>query len=624
MDRTQAECVHFYHSLRTAKMQKKIKNGFDENIPLPMSRSEMKDRRWDQCDIIIITGDAYVDHPSFGAALIARHLESLGYKVGVIAQPDIRNADSFRILGTPKLFWGVTAGNVDSQLSRLTVMRKIRRDDPYTPGGLSGKRPPNASIVYTSLVKSVTKDIPVVLGGIEASLRTFAYYDYWTDKVRRSILFDAKADIIAYGMAEKAVAEIAFRLKNGQDIYGIPGTAVIRKKTDDIKDFKTLSLPSWTSLAKADKDGKTAFAHASVDIHKHHRPGSDTCLIQEYDNRQLVAYPPSTPLTPEELDRIYSLPFTRKPHPSYLKQRIPAYDMIKDSITIHRGCYADCSFCAITSHQGTKVTSRSMENILSEIEALAASRDFHGTISDLGGPTANMFGTFCRSGRISCPHRTCLYPDICKNLETAHSPLMELMKNVRQIKGVKNVFVTSGIRFDLANAGGGEPYIKELADHHVSGLLKIAPEHTSAKVLQYMRKPDAIEYRKFVTCFLRKAGQAKRKLSVVEYFMSGHPGCTLEDMIDLAKYLHANNIRPDQVQDFYPAPMTIAAAMYYTGLDPFTMKPIHVAKTDREKSLQRAILLCHKHEFHEKARQALIEAGHEELIGKGKDCLVPE
>ena len=588
--------------------------------PLPMSRREMDDRGWDECDIILVTGDAYVDHPSFGVPLIGRFLEWLGYRVGIIAQP--RTVEDFRVLGQPALCWGISAGNIDSQLIRQTIMRKPRSDDSYAAGGKAGLRPANASIVYTALAHQAYKGVPVVLGGVEASLRRFAYYDYWSDKVKRSILFDAKAEIIVYGMGERALAEIAYRLREGQDLSHIAGTAEARKSIETIA--RVIELPAFEDVSAATDEGKQAYANMAREIHLHSDPDDRHVLTQRHGDRWLVVHPPVRPLSTQEIDLIYDLPFTRHPHPAYEGSRIPAYEMIKDSITTHRGCYSGCTFCAIGAHQGTAISSRSRENVLAEIARLTDDPHFHGTVSDLGGPTANMYGTGCTRGRSRCPGRTCLFPTICKNLNTDHGPVLALMREARKVDGVKHVFITSGIRFDLALSAGGDGYIRELAARHVGGRLKIAPEHVADRVLQVMRKPGAEQYRRFVEQFLECSRQAgKPQQGIVEYFVSGHPGCTLRDMVELAEYLHRRHITPDQVQDFYPAPLTLAAAMYYTGLDPLTGKRVYVARGEREKTLQRALLLCHKPEFYDKAREALREAGREDLIGRDRQCLVP-
>lgn len=591
-------------------------------VPLPMSRQEMKTRGWDQCDIVIVSGDAYVDHPSFGAALIGRFLESLGYRVGIIAQPDTATVESFRILGPPRLFWGITAGNVDSHLAAYTVMRKKRHDDPYSPDGQADRRPVNASIVYTSLARQAYKGVPVILGGVEASLRRFPYYDYWTDKVRRSILFDAKADLVAFGMAERAVSEIAWRLRSGMNLAGICGTAEAAANVN-LPAEERLNLPSFEEVSAPSDSGKAAFLEMIRTVFQQHRPGVARTLVQQHGTRWLMVHAPADPLTTEELDALYDLPFTRQPHPGYAPARIPAHAMIRDSITIHRGCYGGCSFCAISAHQGPSITSRSESNILGEIARLARTSGFHGTVSDLGGPTANMYGTGCAVGRVGCANRGCLHPEICRNLNTDHSALRKLMQSARRVPGVKHVFVSSGLRYDLALEGGGEDYIRELVDHHTCGLLKIAPEHVSSGVLLTMRKPPIGAYRRFVDAFRHAVTKAGKRYAVVEYFISGHPGCTLSDMVELACHLRRHGIEPEQVQDFYPAPLSLAAAMFYTGRDPLTGARVYVARTDREKMLQRALLLHHLPAWHRKAREALREAGREDLIGHGRECIVP-
>jgi len=591
------------------------------NRPLPMSRREMDDRGWDACDIIVVTGDAYVDHPSFGAAIIGRFLEWLGYRVGIIAQPDPDDVESFRLLGQPRLCWGITAGNLDSQLNRFTAMRKLRHEDAYSPNGTAGLRPANASIVYTARARQAYKGVPVVLGGVEASLRRFAYYDFWSDKVKRSVLFDAKADLIVFGMGERALAEVAYRLREGQELTGIPGTVETRKELDGINDV--VELPSYEEVAAPTKEGKRAFARMAADIHRYTDPQAAQCLAQRHGDRWLLAHPPAAPLSTPEVDAVYALPFTRRPHPAYDGAPIPAYEMIKDSITTHRGCYSGCSFCAIGAHQGTAISSRSQENVLAEIGRLTRDANFHGTVSDLGGPTANMYRTGCKRGRARCPGKSCLFPTVCKHLETDHGPLLKLLRAARKVEGVKHVFVSSGIRFDLALSEGGRGYIAELSAHHVSGRLKIAPEHVSRDVLNAMRKPEPELYRRFVEQYRACSAKHGKNQQIVEYFISGHPGCTLRDMVELAIYLQRANITPEQVQDFYPTPMTLATAMFYTGIDPLTEKPIYVARTDREKALQRALLLCQKPEFHRKAREALREAGRDDLIGFGRNCLVP-
>lgn len=589
-----------------------------QSLPLPMTRQEMISRGWSECDIVLVTGDAYVDHPAFGVALIGRWLEHLGYRVGVIAQPNPQQPENFLVLGRPKLFWGITAGNLDSELACLTVMRKLRRDDPYSPGGSAGRRPRNATMVYTACARHAYPGIPVILGGVEASLRRFAYYDYWTDKIKRALLFDAKADVIVYGMAERALAELSTRRCQGLDWHGRRGTAEIRKELNGLTDYE--ELPAFEIVARADSAGKKAFLEMALQIERNLDPYTGKTLVQKHGDRWLVVYPPADPLTAEEMDRLYALPFTRRPHPKYAKGRIPACDMIQDSLTIHRGCYGGCRFCALGAHQGRTISSRSMAGILDDIQRRARDPAFHGVISDLGGPTANMYGTFCRRPHSGCPRRSCLAPAICPHLQTDAGPMRELLRAARRLPGIRHVFIASGIRYDLALAGQNREWLKDVIAHHTSGRLKIAPEHVSDQVLCAMRKPPAKVYHAFLDQFRQLT---RAPYDVLEYFISGHPGCTLQDMVELAWYLRRAGIQPEQVQDFYPAPLTMAAAMFYSGLDPETRQPIYVARSDREKSLQRALLLCHRPEFYRKAREALREAGRADLIGWGKNCLVP-
>jgi uncharacterized radical SAM protein YgiQ len=587
-----------------------------------MSREEMTARGWDQCDVILVTGDAYIDHPSFGTGLVGRFLEWLGCRVGVIAQPRPDSVEDFQRLGVPKLFWGVTAGNVDSQLSQLTVMRKRRRDDPYSPGGEAGARPPNASIVYASRVRQAAKGVPVVLGGIEASLRRFAYYDYWTDQVRRSLLVDAKADVLVAGMGEDALAWLVARARAGEPLAGGPGCLSICRNLEGLNE--PVVLPSYEKVSAPTNEGKHAFAEMTRLIFTHTEPFHGRILAQAHGDRWVIAQPPALPLTTAEMDLLYSLPFTNRPHPAYKGKRIPAYDMIRDSVTTHRGCYGECRFCAIAMHQGRSISSRSRAGILESVRKLAADPEFHGTVSDLGGPSANMWGTGCAKGESGCGRQgRCLFPEVCANLKDDHAPLTALMRAARQVPGVKHVFVTSGIRFDLALHGGGDPYLDELAGHHVCGRLKIAPEHISEGVLRRMGKPGAAVYREFVRRFQASCDRAGRKQAIVEYFISGHPGCSLDDMVELALALKRAGVQPEQVQDYYPAPLTLSAAMFYTGRDPMTGEPVYTARSDREKMLQRALLLSQLPDYQDKAREALLEAGRTELIGTGSGALVP-
>lgn len=587
-------------------------------LPLPMTTAEMRQRGWSECDVILITGDAYVDHPAFGCALIGRWLEFLGYRVGVIARPDPRRVEDFRVLGRPRLCWGITAGNLDSELALLTVMRKRRRDDPYAPGGLAGARPRNASIVYTACARQAFKGVPVVLGGVEASLRRFPYYDFWTDRVRRSILLDAKADILVYGMAERALNTVMQRLAGGKALAGLPGTAVIFNQKPALPPGAALDLPAFEDVSRADDAGRRQFMEMARLIEDRHLAPAAACacspgtgaakdtaagslppdmrapvLLQACGARWLAVYPPAAPLTTAEMDQIYRLPFTRRPHPAYQGRRIPAFDMIKHSITTHRGCYGACRFCALRAHQGANISSRSIDGIIAEIRRLSASPDFDGVITDVGGPSANMFASVC-AHRAPCrqPAGSCVHPAVCRNLRVNHTALIKLLRAARAVPGVKHVFIASGIRFDLALQPGGEQWLRELlACGHIGGRLKIAPEHVVDKVLRLMGKPASAEYRRFVKLYRELAQAAGVSAGLREYFISGHPGCTMDDMRQLATYLRSAGLHPEQVQDYYPAPMTLSAAMFYSGLDPATMQPIHIPRSDREKALQRALLL---------------------------------
>ena len=565
-----------------------------------MTAAEMRQCGWTVCDVILVTGDAYVDHPAFGVALIGRWLEHLGYRVGVIAQPDPRRVEDFRVLGRPRLCWGITAGNVDSELALLTVMRKRRRDDPYAPGGRAGLRPRNASIVYTACARQAFKGVPVVLGGVEASLRRFPYYDFWTDRVRRSLLFDAKADVLVYGMAERALAAVMERLAAGLDTRGLAGAAAIFNQKPDLPPGAAVHLPAFEEVSRADDSGRRQFMEMARMIEAGHpspaaagTPAAAPVLLQPCGGRWLAVYPPAAPLTTAEMDTLYQLPFTRRPHPRYQGRRIPAFDMIKNSVTTHRGCYGACRFCALRAHQGAHISSRSIGGIVAEIRRIAARPDFDGVITDLGGPSANMFASACARGK-SCrrPAGACVHPVVCGNLRVNHPALIELLRAARAVPGVKHVFVASGIRFDLALLPGGTEWLRELlAQGHVGGRLKIAPEHVVDSVLRGMGKPAAEVYQRFVELFKAQARAAGARAGLTEYFISGHPGCTLDDMRKLAAYLKAAGLRPEQVQDYYPAPLTMSAAMFYTGLEPEGLQPIHIPRSDREKAQQRALLL---------------------------------
>ena len=597
----------------------------------------MAARGWTELDIVIVSGDAYVDHPAFGPVLIARFLEGRGFKVGIIAQPDWKSAEPFRALGKPRLFFGVSAGNLDSMLNRLTAQKKNRSEDQYSPGGRTGCRPDRATIVYAQRCREAYPDVPIVLGGIEASLRRIAHYDYWSDTVRRSMLLDAKADLLVFGMGERPVWEVADRLRRGErirDVRDVRGTA--RPIGDDemkaceadparrVADRKVVVLPSYEE-ASADR---RAFAEMSRRFQLETNPGNARPLAQRHGTRGVYFNPPALPLEDGagrggvSMDELYDLPFTRVPHPVYA-ERIPAYDTVKHSLVLMRGCFGGCSFCSITEHEGRVIQNRSAESVLREIRALRRQGDFRGTITDLGGPTANMYRLACKSPEIEskCRRLSCVHPGVCENLRTDHGPLIQLMRRVREEEGVKHVFIASGVRYDLAERS--PEYVEELARHHVGGQLSVAPEHVSPRVLEKMKKPGIESYERFQAMFACASRDAGKEQYDIPYFISGHPGSTLEDMVDLALWLKKNGRRPRQVQDFIPTPMAMATCMYHTGLDPMTMEPVYTATGLRAKKLQKALLLYWSPEQWPLAREALREAGREDLIGTGRDALVP-
>ncbi|HYI02927.1 YgiQ family radical SAM protein [Hyalangium sp.] len=606
---------------------------------LPTTRADMQARGWEQLDIIIVSGDAYVDHPAFGPVLIARFLEGRGFKVGIIAQPDWHSAEPFKVLGKPRLFFGVAAGNLDSMLNRLTAQKKNRSEDQYSPGGQTNCRPDRATIVYAQRCREAYPEVPVVLGGIEASLRRIAHYDYWSDKVRRSILFDAKADLLIFGMGERPVWEVADRMRRGERIdqlRDVRGTAYIINDAETkaheadparrAADRKTVVLPSYEEVV-ADK---RAFAVMSRDFQMETNPGNARPQVQRHGNRAIYMNPPARPLddgvgTGEgsvAMDEMYDLPFNRVPHPMY-KEGIPAYETVKHSIVLMRGCFGGCTFCSITEHEGRVIQSRSAESVLREVRALRRMGDFRGTITDLGGPTANMYKLKCKSEAIEskCRKLSCVHPGVCENLQTDHGPLIELMREVRQEEGVKHVFIASGVRYDLAERS--PEYVKELAAHHVGGQLSVAPEHVSKRVLEKMKKPGIESFERFQTLFACASEEAGKEQYDIPYFISGHPGSMLEDMVELALWLKKNGKRPRQVQDFIPTPMAMATAMYYTGIDPLKMEPVYTARGLREKKLQKALLLYWNPEHWPLAREALEQAGRKDLIGRGPQALVP-
>ena len=597
---------------------------------LPMTREEMEARGWDELDVLIINGDAYVDHPAFGGALIGRFLAGRGLRVGMIAQPRWDGPEDMLKLGRPRLFVGVTAGNLDSMLNKLTAQKKMRGEDQYSPEGATEMRPNRASIVYANLARQAFPGVPIVLGGIEASLRRIAHYDYWSDQVRRSILVDSKADLLIFGMGERPVWEVAHRLMAGETIEqlrDVRGTAHVRPKgqwedlpkSRYVRDGLPLHLPSFEAV-QADRD---AFLEMSRAFQHETNPGNGRPLVQPHGDRAVYFNPPALPLEEREMDGLYDLPFARRPHWSYGERRIPAFDTVKHSIVTMRGCFGGCTFCSITEHEGRIIQSRSAESVLREIRALRRMDDFRGVISDVGGPTANMYKLRCKSEDIerACRKLSCVHPGVCENLNTDHGPLVDLLKKVRQAEGVRRVFIASGVRYDLAERSPA--FIRELATHHTGGQLSVAPEHVKDEVLAKMKKPGVAAYERFAEQFMCASEAAGKEQHLVPYFISGHPGSTLADMIDLALWLKARGVRPRQVQDFIPTPMSMATCMYYTGRDPFTREPVYTAKDLREKKLQKALLLYWDPAQQHLAREALRKAGRADLIGHAPGCLVP-
>ncbi|WP_409422736.1 YgiQ family radical SAM protein [Pseudaeromonas sp. ZJS20] len=649
---------------------------------LPMSRAEMDKLGWDSCDIIIISGDAYVDHPSFGMAVVGRFLEAQGFRVGIIAQPDWNSKDAFMALGRPNLFFGVSAGNMDSMINRYTADKKLRHDDAYTPGNEGGKRPDRATLVYSQRCKEAYKEVPVVLGGIEASLRRIAHYDYWSETIRRSVLMDAKADLLVFGNGERPLAEIAHRFANGESMaqmQDIRGTAVIRKEAlpgwrgvdstrlDQLGRIDPIPNPYMEGAPCSDnpetelgqgaeakpvlvqpakpkpweqtyvllpsfekvKADKVLYAHASRVLHQETNPGCARALLQPHGDRAIWVNPPALPLSTEEMDGVFALPFQRVPHPVYGKAKIPAYDMIKTSVNIMRGCFGGCTFCSITEHEGRIIQSRSEGSILQEIEEI---RDkvpgFTGVISDLGGPTANMYGLRCKNPRAeeTCRRASCVYPVICPHMDTDHTPTINLYRKARDLKGIKKILIASGVRYDLAVE---DPrYIKELAKYHVGGYLKIAPEHTEEGPLSKMMKPGMGSYYRFKELFDKYSQEAGKQQYLIPYFIAAHPGTSDEDMVNLALWLKANDFKLDQVQNFYPSPLATATTMYYSEVDPlhkvtYKSGSVFVAKGERRRRLHKAILRYHDPAGWPMIREALQAMGLSRLIGKGPQHLVP-
>jgi uncharacterized radical SAM protein YgiQ len=595
----------------------------------------MQARGWDYVDVVFVTGDAYVDHPSFAMAILARVLEAAGFRVAMLSQPDWRSCAPWRQFGKPRLFFAVSAGNMDSLINHYTANKKVRNDDAYSPGGRIGLRPDRATLSYCHRAREAFPGVPIIAGGVEASLRRLAHFDYWSETVRRSILLDAKADLVVYGMGEKSIVDIAQRLAAGQtvrDLRDLRGVAYVLGASEtpsltagaaanDGTDWgpDTIILPSYEEV-KADK---RAFVEATRLIHINTNPYNARRLVQYHDRQAVVVNPPSLPISEAEMDKIYDLPYTRRPHSMY-REPIPAYEMIKDSVTIMRGCFGGCTFCSITAHQGRVMQSRSPDSVLKEVRKMAADPEFSGVVSDVGGPTANMYQMRCTRPEVEakCKRLSCIHPTICKLLGTDHGPLVDLLRRARTEPGIRKVLVASGIRMDLAQLA--PEYLRELAAHHVGGHLKVAPEHTDPHVLGLMKKPVNNNFESFADAFKQASAQAgKPKQYIVPYYIASHPGSDLHAMIDLALFLKRNGYHPDQVQDFIPAPFDIATCMYYTGVDPFTGNEVYIAKGLRDRKMQRALMQFFKPENWFTVREALIQAGRQDLIGGGCDCLIP-
>lgn len=578
---------------------------------IPTTREEMRQRGWDELDVIFVCGDAYIDHPAFGVPLLARWLERHGFRVGIIPQPDWRSVEPFRSLGRPRLFFAASAGAMDSLVAHYTPARKLRHDDAYTPGNRHGARPNRATLVYTSRLKEAFRDVPVIIGGIEASLRRFAHYDFWEDRVRRSLLPDAKADLLVYGMAERTLLELAQRLGRGERLAELGDLrGACRMERGEWQGERCVQLPSFEECA-ADK---SAFAEAFRLASREQNPFCGRTLVQRHGDRLLVCNPPALPLEEAEMDAIYALPFQKAPHPSY-REPIPAWEQIRNSVTSHRGCFGGCAFCAIAMHQGKIIQSRSQESLLNEIRALAARPWFRGSVSDIGGPTANMYGLSCgnREARDSCRRESCLYPAVCPSLRSDDRRAVRLLRDARGVEGVRQVAVSSGVRYDLMERQKG--YFRELVAHHVGGLLKVAPEHLVDRVTARMRKPGRSAFQAFLRRFRDESARLAKRQQIVPYLMSGHPGCTLDDMLELALTLRELGLRVEQVQDFTPTPGTLSTCMYHTGMDPESGAPVPVARSDREKGLQKALLLWHLPAERKKVLEALRELGREDLSG---------
>ena len=591
---------------------------------LPVCAADMEKRGWDSCDFIFISGDAYVDHPSFAVAILSRVLEAEGFKVGILAQPDWTDPEAFRLLGRPNLAFLISPGNIDSMVNHYTVNRKKRRQDAYSPGGQAGLRPDRASIVYTSMARQAYKGVPAILGGLEASLRRMGHYDYWSDKVRRSILLDSKADLVMYGMGETSMVEIARALQSGisaKDLHEIRGIVYPLSDRAALPD-DAIILPSFEEISSR----KEIYAESFLIQYRNTDPVTAKTLAEPCSSRFVVQNPPAIPISREEMDRVYGLPYMRAAHPSYEKRGgVPALNEVEFSLVHNRGCFGGCHFCALTFHQGRVISSRSHESVLREAGILKALPGFKGYIHDVGGPTANFRKPSC-SKQLKhgvCADRQCLTPDPCPNLEVDHQDYLQLLKKLRQLEGVKKVFIRSGIRFDYLLQDKNRNFLRELCLHHVSGQLKVAPEHVSPGALNAMNKQKHQVYRQFMKEFSAVNRELQKKQYLVPYFISSHPGSTLKDAVSLAEFMKETRFIPDQVQDFYPTPGTLSTCMYYTGLDPETMKPIAVVRKEREKRMQRALLQFNRPENYSLVKEALLQAGRKDLIGNGPTCLIP-
>ena len=596
---------------------------FDTLAFLPVSKEDMESRGWWWYDFLIVTGDAYVDHPSFGPTVIARVLEAEGFRVAILAQPDWHSAEAFRAMGRPRLGVMIGSGNLDSMVAHYTAAKKRRSEDFYSPGKKAGLRPDRAVIVYANRAREAFPDLPIIIGGLEASLRRFAHYDYWEDKVRRSALVDAGADLLVYGMGEYASIEIAKRLKKKQPVSSmtdIRGTAFMASDPSECK-FDSVTVPSFEAVSTNMED----YANATRVEYEEHDPVRGRAIIQQHDRRYLVVNPPAMPLSTKELDRVAELPYTRQYHPMYeALGGVPAIEEVKFSVIHNRGCFGGCNFCALAFHQGRMVTSRSHESVIREVTALTKLPDFKGYINDVGGPSANFRHPSCKKQLKygMCPDKRCLAPTPCKNLDADHSDYLSLLRKLRAIPGIKKVFVRSGIRYDYMLEDKNQDFFSELVKYHISGQLKVAPEHCIDSVLDYMGKPHIGVYEKFMEQYRRLNDRYSKEQYVVPYLMSSHPGSTLQDAVALAEYLNRRGRQPEQVQDFYPTPGTISTCMYYTGIDPMTMKKVYVAKTPHEKAMQRALLQWKRPDKRKLVIEALKEAGREDLIGYGPECLV--